>query len=68
LFGRTESVQGDWDEISLASVVRHSLECTGPGLGAVPDDALNVIFDPVVVYDPVDDVPDLIVFFDPVVR
>jgi len=53
LFGRTGSVQGDWDEISLASVLTRGLECPGRGLGAVPYDAFDVTFDSIVVFDAV---------------
>jgi hypothetical protein len=65
LFGRTGSVQGDWDEISLASVVPRGPECPGRGLGAVLDDALDVTFDSIVV---VFDALDIIVVFDTFVR
>jgi hypothetical protein len=69
LFGRTGSVQGDWDEISLASVVSRGLECPGRGLGAVLYDALDVTFDSIVFLDALDVFPVVIIFlFDPVVR
>jgi hypothetical protein len=63
LFGRTGSVQGDWDETSVASVVPGGIECPGRGLGAVFDDTLDVAFDSVVVFDALD-----VVVLDPLVR
>jgi hypothetical protein len=68
MFGRTGSVQGDWDETSLASVVPRGLERSGRGLGAVLCDALDVTFDSIVVFDAFDVTLDLVVVLDAVVR
>ena len=68
MFGRSGSVQGDWDETSLASVVPRGLECPGRGLGAVLYDALDVTFESIFVFDALDVALDLIVVFDTVVR
>ena len=69
MFGRTRWVQGDWDEISLASAVPRGLfECPDIDLGAVLYDPFDVTFDSIVFFDALDVALDLSVVFDAVVR